>query len=86
MKKQIKDIIIFGLGWFFVILGIAGVFLPILQGVLFLLIGLFLLSRKSRWARKLLNKLKYRYPRIYGQAVEARVKAERYLGKILRKS
>ncbi len=73
------------LGWFFIVLGIAGLFLPILQGILFLLIGLFLLSKKSLWARTILNKLRYRYPLIYAQAKAGREKLSLYLLKTLRK-
>jgi hypothetical protein len=37
--------------------------LPILQGILFLTIGLILLSRESEWAAGKLDWLKTRYPR-----------------------
>jgi uncharacterized membrane protein YbaN (DUF454 family) len=42
----------------FILLGIAGLFLPFLQGILFLVIGLSLLSTESERARRLLEKLK----------------------------
>lgn len=85
MKKHIKEIMYVVFGWVFIILGIAGLFLPILQGILFLLIGLFLLSRKSPWARKFLIKIKYRYPVLYWKAHEGRLKISRFLAKLLRK-
>ena len=40
MKTHAKRILLLMVGWSFILLGIAGLFLPILQGVLFLLIGL----------------------------------------------
>ena len=49
-------------GWLFVILGIAGLFLPILQGILFLLVGLTLLSLASPRVRLLRIRLGRRYP------------------------
>jgi len=40
------------LGWFFIFLGIIGLFLPLLQGVLFIVIGIALVGRRNwllRW-------------------------------------
>ncbi len=51
-------------GWIFIVLGIAGLFLPVLQGILFLLIGLVLLSSEYVWAHRLLNKLKQQFPTV----------------------
>ncbi len=39
------------LGCLFLGLGVIGLFLPFLQGILFLVIGLSLLSSESKWAR-----------------------------------
>lgn len=63
MKQRLKRYTVLGLGWLFVVLGILGIFLPILQGILFLTIGLILLSRESEWAAARLDWLKTRYPR-----------------------
>lgn len=63
MKEIIKRILILALGWFFIIFGIIGLFLPVLQGILFLLIGLVILSRASKTVRNWLEKLKNRYPK-----------------------
>jgi uncharacterized protein len=63
MKQRIKRYAVLTLGWLFVFLGILGLFLPILQGILFLTIGLILLSRESEWAAGKLDWLKTRYPR-----------------------
>ena len=51
-------------GWGFIVLGIVGLFLPFLQGVLFLLIGLVILSGEYVWAHKVLQKLKQRFPKL----------------------
>jgi uncharacterized membrane protein YbaN (DUF454 family) len=50
------------LGCIFIVLGVAGLVLPILQGVLFLAIGLGLLSRDVPWARRILERLRARHP------------------------
>ena len=71
MKQRLKRYTVLALGWAFILLGILGLFLPILQGILFLTIGLILLSRESEWAAGKLEWLKTRYPRfgkIYDEA------------------
>jgi len=54
------------LGWVFVVLGVAGLFLPFLQGILFLLVGVYLLGLGSARARLLRQRarrwLRARYP------------------------
>jgi uncharacterized protein len=67
MPDAARRIVVLSLGWIFVLLGIAGLFLPILQGVLFLTIGLILMSRESRWVRRRLDWARRRWPR-FGRA------------------
>lgn len=62
MSTQYRKFLFNIAGWIFVFLGITGLFLPVLQGILFLLIGLFLLAKENSWAKKLFDKLKKRYP------------------------
>ncbi len=62
MKATIKRVVGLVLGWALVVLGVVGLFVPILQGVLLILLGLWVLSRESRWARRCLRKLRLRYP------------------------
>jgi len=50
-------------GVFFIILGILGLFLPILQGLLFLALGFFFLSRDLPCARKILTTAQRKFPR-----------------------
>jgi uncharacterized protein len=59
-----KKILIEISGWSFIVLGILGLFLPILQGILFLLVGLSLLSINHPWASRWVIKLGDRYPRV----------------------
>jgi uncharacterized membrane protein YbaN (DUF454 family) len=63
-------------GWAFILLGIAGLFLPVLQGILFLLIGLIILSSEYVWAHKLLARLKARFPKIGAHADAAHQRAD----------
>jgi uncharacterized membrane protein YbaN (DUF454 family) len=75
MRSRGKRIAIKLAGWGFIFLGILGIFLPILQGILFLLVGLFLLSDDSPWAARLLHSLKKKFPKINQKLEEAVVKA-----------
>ncbi len=63
MPRTVKHYIGLGLGWFFILLGVAGLFLPVLQGVLFPCIGLILLSRRSKRVRWLVQRAGQRWPR-----------------------
>ena len=67
------------LGWAFILLGILGLFLPILQGILFILIGLIILSTEYIWAHRLVEKLKARFPAMTQKARKATERAHRWL-------
>jgi uncharacterized membrane protein YbaN (DUF454 family) len=69
MAQKLKRIAVIMVGWMFLFLGIAGLFLPILQGILFILIGLIILSTEYAWAHRLLTRLKQRFPRV-GRAAD----------------
>ncbi|HLK34110.1 MAG TPA: PGPGW domain-containing protein [Terriglobales bacterium] len=77
-----KRIAVLLLGWAFILLGIAGLFLPILQGILFLLIGLVILSTEYVWAHKLLQRLRSRFPGVARRADEASVRAASWMRKV----
>jgi uncharacterized membrane protein YbaN (DUF454 family) len=81
VKRQLKRIAVLTIGWAFILLGIVGLFLPILQGILFILIGLLILSTEYVWAHNLLEKLKQRFPKIAAQMDRAKEKAARWVGK-----
>ncbi len=58
------------LGYGFLLLGVLGLVLPVLQGVLFLVVGLLLLSRSTPWAERALDRLRRRHPGV-GRAADA---------------
>ncbi len=67
MKRLSSDLRRLGLlvgGWIFVVLGILGMFLPILQGFLFLFVGIALLSLASARVRLWRIRIGHRYPKI----------------------
>jgi uncharacterized membrane protein YbaN (DUF454 family) len=69
---MLKRLALIGLGWAFIVLGIAGLFLPVLQGILFLCVGLIILSFEYEWARRLLQKVKSTFPVVDRQCIRAR--------------
>ncbi len=82
MKPYTKRILILIVGWGFILLGILGLFLPILQGVLFLVVGLIILSSEYIWAHRLLTRLRERFPKIGRAADQATEKATAWLRRI----
>ena len=55
-------------GWFFILLGIIGLFLPVLQGILFLVIGTVILAPAVPFFSRILVKVENKYPDIFAQA------------------
>ena len=86
MKALIKSAIVQLVGWAFVVFGIIGLFLPILQGILFLLVGLIILATEYHWARHLLEKVKARFPSAARHSHEASEKAKVWLHRITRRA
>ena len=62
MERQLKRAVVLTVGWVLIGVGIIGLVVPILQGVLFILLGLYVLSRESRWARGHFERLRARFP------------------------
>ncbi|MFZ4410592.1 MAG: PGPGW domain-containing protein [Paracraurococcus sp.] len=64
-------------GFGLLVLGLLGLVLPILQGILFLALGLFILRDQYGWARDGMAKLRARWPRQVDEveALEARLVA-----------
>lgn len=59
---MVKRVALMIAGWMFLVLGAAGIFLPVLPGVLFLLIGLSILSAEYDWAHRWVSTLGRRFP------------------------
>lgn len=82
-RPRWKRLLILIVGWFFIFLGILGLFLPILQGILFLAIGSYMLSLESPWVRRKMLQMQRRYPKLGATLDEARDRAAHYARKIL---
>jgi uncharacterized membrane protein YbaN (DUF454 family) len=66
-------------GWSFILLGIAGSVLPVLQGFLFFVVGLLFLSREYQWAHRLLEWMKRWVVRYFPRASKVFENAEQFL-------
>lgn len=84
MLTKLKKIALLLLGWAFVVLGIAGLFLPVLQGALLLLIGLLILSSEYAWADQILRKIRTRFPFAAHQLETASRSATMWLRRVFR--
>jgi uncharacterized membrane protein YbaN (DUF454 family) len=82
MNLYAKRILVLVMGWGFILLGIVGLVLPVLQGVLFLVIGLLILSSEYVWAHHLLARLRQYFPKIGRVADAAAAKAARWLERL----
>lgn len=63
-------------GYLLIVLGFIGLFVPILQGILFLTMGTVLLSTHSKAFRKLKERVRVKYPQAYAY-VKARIPKDR---------
>jgi uncharacterized membrane protein YbaN (DUF454 family) len=50
-------------GWMIICLGIAGLALPFVPGVVFILLGLVILSSQYVWAQRMLGWLRRKFPK-----------------------
>lgn len=82
MKKAAKKIIILSIGIVFIAAGVLGLFLPFLQGILFLLFGAFLLSlyfpKIYEWTEKHTGK----YPNLQVKIKKFEAWARKFIGEI----
>jgi uncharacterized membrane protein YbaN (DUF454 family) len=68
-----------GLGWLSVLIGIAGLFLPGIQGILTIAIGIALLSLGSESLHRFLHYRLRRWPRIWRPIESFRVRLHKWL-------
>jgi hypothetical protein len=68
-------------GWSLIVLGVIGLFLPVLQGILFLLAGLIILSTEHAWAHRLRERLKAKYPGIGRHMDDASAWVKKWTGR-----
>lgn len=63
MVRQIRRSVTIVFGVVFLLLGVIGGFLPVVQGWMFVLIGLTLLAKEIPWVHNHVERLKSRFPK-----------------------
>ncbi len=79
MCKHLRRLLLRILGYGLLALGVVGLFLPLLQGVLFLILGLFILAVEEPWAGRFLEWLEQRHPKLGSKIAEAREKSRAWM-------
>jgi len=79
--EKLKQVGILIIGWTILLLGIVGLFLPILQGVLFIMIGLAILSSRSKTIKRFLRHLEERHPHYHERMEKWRKKIKSWFSK-----
>lgn len=82
MRYQIKKVAIFTLAILFIILGIVGLALPFLQGFLFLIIGVLLLSIYSPSLRQWIERRTTKYPKVHVMVLKVEDWLKRVVGEV----
>lgn len=82
MRKKAYRFAKLVVGWTFIVLGVLGLFLPVLQGILFLAIGLTILAQEQEWAHRLMVRLRHRFPSLARVFDESRHKGEAWLHRL----
>ena len=85
MRTKLKKFVLLFLGWSFVLVGIVGLFLPILPGISFVLIGLLILSPEYAWVRQVLRKVRKRLPAAAQRFERASSRATTWLRHVFRR-
>jgi hypothetical protein len=62
VRRHLKRAAVLALGWLLVGIGIIGLFLPLLQGLLMIALGLYVLSRESRRVHDWVERMRARHP------------------------
>jgi len=66
-------------GWSMIVVGIAGLLLPILNGTFFLVVGLYVLKDDYAWAGRTIDWMRRKFPRQAASMDRGQAKAEEYL-------
>ncbi len=80
MNKYLRIFLIF-LAAVFIFMGVIGLFVPILQGILFLVIGIYILTLVSRRFKAWLDHHMLRFPRVKHHYDKHSGRVDRFFGR-----
>ena len=61
-QKSLQRVAVVGLGWMLIIVGIAGLFLPLVPGIPLMVAGALMLNLQWPWLRRAVEKCRMRFP------------------------
>src|ERR1035441_393694 len=61
-KKPLQRVAVIALGWVLILLGIAGLVLPIMPGAVLIVVGALMVNPQWAWLRRMLDKCRVRFP------------------------
>jgi uncharacterized membrane protein YbaN (DUF454 family) len=79
-NQRVVAVLRLTLGWFCVLLGILGLFLPVLQGLVFLVLGMALLAPYIPFLARLRRRLYRRFPRTQQFVLRMKRRVHRWSG------
>jgi uncharacterized membrane protein YbaN (DUF454 family) len=82
MQKKIKKILVLAIGSIFIILGLFGLVLPFLQGIVFLAIGIILISFSFPKIRLWVDKHAEPYPHVSSVIKKMETLVKKLIGEI----
>jgi uncharacterized membrane protein YbaN (DUF454 family) len=60
----LKRILLLGLGWLLIVVGIVGYPIPFFQSTICILVGLAILAEEYEWAHRWLHRIRTKFPRM----------------------
>jgi hypothetical protein len=66
-------------GWSMLLVGVAGLILPLLNGTFFLVVGLYVLKDDYAWAGRTIDWMRRKFPKQAASMDRGQVRAEEYL-------
>jgi len=85
MNTTAKKVLRLIAGWFFILLGIVGLFIPFVKGIVFLFIGLVILSSEYVWAHRLLSRIRNRFPSLTSRLDKAMTAMHTWTERVFRR-
>lgn len=61
-QRPFRRIAVIALGWVLILLGIAGLVLPIMPGPVLIVVGALMVNPQWAWLRRMLDKCRVRFP------------------------
>ncbi|MFA6177420.1 MAG: hypothetical protein WC694_00810 [Candidatus Paceibacterota bacterium] len=82
MRKKIKKILILTFGIGFILFGLIGLLIPFLQGIIFLLIGIALLSFYFPQTTTILKRYLHKHPHLVAKIEKTEKKVRKFIEEI----